>query len=127
MGETFVGPSLQELLLKASWSLLELRCDSGVLQAAKMSPRGLQNDPKIHPKWSQEGVKITLGSHLAKKHEKLNFGCYLLYFRHVGPPPKPSKFEPFGKENCHKMHHESQPAKKTPKSHQRLQKLSPKG
>ena len=54
-----------------------------------------KNDSKSHPKWTQEGVKITLGSHLAKKHEKLNFGCYLLYLRHVGPLPKPSKFQQF--------------------------------
>ena len=65
-------------------------------KVTRMSPRGLQSESKIHPKWKQEGVKITLGSHLAKKHEKLNFGCYLLYFRHVGPPPKPSKLEPCG-------------------------------
>ena len=60
--------------LEASWSLLGPRCDSGVLQGAKMSPRGLQNDPKIIQKWSQEGHKITLGSHLAFKLVDLKQG-----------------------------------------------------
>ena len=36
-------------------------------------------------------AEITRVSNLAKKYEKLNLGSYLLYFRHVGPPPKQSK------------------------------------
>ena len=84
-----------------------------------MSPIGLQHDSKNHPK----KIEIALGSHLEKKKkEKLNLGCYLLYLRHVGLPLKPSKFEPLGKEDCHKMHHEIKPAKKSPKSHQHVKR-----
>ena len=46
-GEFFVGGNSWESLLESSWSLLGLRSDSGMLQGIKMSPRGLQNDPKV--------------------------------------------------------------------------------
>ena len=49
---------------EASWSPPGLRNDSGALQGAKMLSRGLQNDPKSHSNLTQEGLKITLGSHL---------------------------------------------------------------
>ena len=45
-GLPFKALHLLKPSLEASWSLLGLSSDSGVLQGTKMSPRGLQNYPK---------------------------------------------------------------------------------
>ena len=96
-------------------------------KSSKIMPTCLPNYPKIEHKLSQEGLKNRLGTHLGKKHGKLDSEHYLPHSRHVGRPPNRHFWEPLGIKSRHKSLTKSSLQKMRPKVRSKSEKCSPRG